>query len=108
MKKILITLSTVILIAFFVIFVAHAQNNTQDVKKKECTEVSKDCGKCPSAKECAKSEKKCDPAKCKEMGCDPAKCKEGCEHAKCKAECPKATAEAKSNCPSKCKMLTDK
>jgi len=115
MKKILIALSSVILIAFFVIYVANAQNRVQEVKKS-ATEVSKDCGKCASTPCCAKmaqkadatAAKKCDTARCKEMGCDPAKCKEGCELAKCKAGCKQATAEGKAGPQAKGKMLTNK
>jgi hypothetical protein len=117
MKKTLIALSGILFVAFFVIFVANAQNKDQEVKKKACTEVSKDCGKCPSASGCAKMAnaaeapcaKKCDPAKCKEMGCDQAKCKEtGCDPAKCKANCKEATAEVKCCPQAKCKMMTEK
>jgi len=104
MKKILIGLSGIVLVAFVAIMVANAQNNTRDVKKAT-TEMSKDCSKCPSAATCAHMKdgktseaKPCDPAKCKEMGCDPAKCKEGkCDPATCKAKC--ANAEGKKCCP---------
>lgn len=114
MKKIVIALSSVVLIAFLVIYVANAQNSDQEVKKC-ATEVSKDCAK--ASKPCcakmtqtedASAAKKCDPAKCKEMGCDPAKCKEGCDQAKCKADCKQATAEIKACSQTKCKMLTTK
>jgi hypothetical protein len=113
MKKTLIALSGILLIAFFVIFVANAGSKDPEGKKKACTEVAKDCGKCPAA-DCAKTAqadctKKCDPAKCKEMGCDQARCKaDGCDPAKCKANCKEATAEVKSCPQSKCKMMTEK
>ena len=119
MKKTLIALSGILLIAFFVIFVANAGSKEPEGKNKACTEVAKNCGKCPAASGSACSKisatadaactKKCDPAKCKEMGCDPAKCKaEGCDPAKCKADCKEATAEVKCCAQSKCKMMTEK
>jgi hypothetical protein len=94
MKKVILGLSGIIIAAFVIVMVANAQNSPQEVKKAT-TEMSKDCGKCPSATACTKMAgektadvKKCDPAKCKEMGCDPTKCKEGkCDQAACKAKC---------------------
>jgi hypothetical protein len=92
MKKIIISISSVVLIAFIVVFVVSAQSGQQSAKKGPAVEKT-DCSKCPSATagcksmETAKTDdvKKCDPAKCKEMGCDPAKCKEGkCDPATCK------------------------
>jgi hypothetical protein len=113
MKKIIIGLSGIVLVAFFVILVANAQNSTQEVKKAS-TEMSKSCSKCPSASACAKMKetasseaKTCDPAKCKEMGCDPAKCKEGkCDPATCKAKC--TNAEVKKCCASTVKACDKK
>ncbi|MEI6050928.1 MAG: hypothetical protein WCS03_18720 [Bacteroidota bacterium] len=102
MKKVIISLSGILVAAFVIIMVANAQNNPQEVKKAT-TEMSKDCGKCPSASTCEKMKegKVCDPAKCKEMGCDPAKCKEGkCDPATCKANCAKA--EGKKCDPAAC------
>jgi hypothetical protein len=104
MKKVILGLSSIVLVAFVVILVANAQNKPQDVKKAS-TEMSKDCSKCPSAAACSKMKeansaetKVCDPAKCKEMGCDPAKCKEGkCDPAACKTKC--ANDEGKKCCP---------
>lgn len=108
MKKVILGLSGILVIAFVVIMVANAQNNTQEVKKASTTEMSADCAKCPTAATCAKmtaakaSEvKTCDPAKCKEAGCDPAKCKEGkCDPATCKANC--AVADGKKCDPATC------
>jgi hypothetical protein len=105
MKKTIIALSGVILIAFVVIMVANAQSTPQEVKKA-ATEASMDCSKCPSAATCEKMKegKTCDMAKCKEAGCDPAKCKEGkCDPAKCKANCSNASGEAKKCDPAACK-----
>jgi hypothetical protein len=106
MKKVILSLSGILMSAFLVVMVVNAQDKPQEVKKAT-TEVSKDCPKGPSASCCAKmSESKssearaCDPAKCKEKGCDPAKCKEGkCDPAKCKG----ATGEAMKCDPSACK-----
>ena len=102
MKKIIIILSGLLIIAFVIIKVANAQNSTQEIKKA-ATEVSKDCGKCPSVSPCGAvadtkttEATKCDPAKCKEMNCDPSKCKEGkCDPATCKADSTKAKCEMK-------------
>jgi hypothetical protein len=115
MKKIIIGLSGLLIVAFFVIKVANAQGTTQEVKK-DATEKKMDCGKCPSAAACAKmgdtktaDAKVCDPAKCKEMGCDPAKCKEGkCDPAKCKASCADSKSEMKNCDPAKCQGMAKK
>jgi len=115
MKRIIIAISGILLVAVVVIKVASAQSNPQDVKKAP-TEARMDCGKCPAAC-CAKmggpkttESKICDPAKCTDTKsdtakckascttakdgktkCDPAKCKEAkCDTAKCKAGCAKA------------------
>lgn len=101
MKRVILGLSGVLVAAFVIIMVANAQNSVQDVKKTTATEMSADCGKCPSAASCAKMTtaaasqvKACDPAKCKEAGCDPAKCKEGkCDPATCKAVCTAANGK---------------
>jgi hypothetical protein len=110
MRKIIIGLSGLLLVAFVAIKIANAQTTTQEIKKST-TEQKMDCGKCPSAEACAqKTEvKACDPAKCKEMGCDPAKCKEGkCDTTKCKAKCDGAKAEKKNCDPAKCSGMDKK
>lgn len=103
MRKIIIGLSGIVLVALVIVLFTNARNNTPE-GKKNATEMSKDCSKCPSASACNKKAeaaattevKTCDPAKCKELGCDPAKCKEGkCDPAKCKAACPNAKGEGK-------------
>ena len=88
MKKVLIILSGLLLIAVLIIKVASAQNTPQEVKKAS-TETKMDCGKCPSASSCATmavakttEAKVCDPAKCKEAKCDTTKCKTSCSTAK--------------------------
>jgi len=86
MKKIILGLSGLFVLAFVVILFVNAQGNPKEVKKVS-TEMSKDCGACPSASAavCATKAdtktadvKKCDPAKCKEGKCDPATCKANC------------------------------
>ena len=111
MKKAILGLSGILVLAFVIIMVANAQNNTQEKKKTSTTEMSAGCGKCPAAAACTKmtsastSEiKACDPAKCKAAGCDPAKCKEGkCDPATCKANC--AAAAGKKCDPATCKGM---
>ena len=101
MKKIILGLSGLIILAFVAILVANAQSNTQEVKKA-CTEVSKDCSKCPAASGCGHSKdasaseaKTCDTEKCKELGCDPAKCQEGKCKESCKTACATSSGEVK-------------
>ena len=109
MKKVILGLAGVVIMAFVVILFVNAQNAPQEVKKP-AKEAAMDCGKCPSATATACAPKsgamatadaKCDPAKCKELGCDPAKCKEGkCDPATCKAMTAEAKPAASSCCPS--------
>jgi hypothetical protein len=120
MKKVIIGLSGLVILAFAVILFVNAQSGPQEVKKA-ATEVSKDCAKCPTAATCAKmtdakgpsttvtatatATAKCDPAKCKEAKCDMTKCKEGkCDPATCKVNCTASTTGMKSCDPAKCPM----
>jgi hypothetical protein len=118
MKKVIIGLSGLVVLAFVVILFTNAQASKQEVKKAT-TEVSKDCGKYPSAATCTKmsgakgpnttdSETKaasCDPAKCKSAGCDMTKCKEGkCDPATCKTKCAEAKGDMKNCNMAKCPM----
>jgi hypothetical protein len=113
MKKVIIGLSGLVILAFAVVLITNAQTGTQEVKKA-ATEVSKDCSKCPSAATCAKAAEAkvvdatattCDPAKCKAANCDPAKCKEGkCDPATCKTKCADAKGDMKNCDPAKCQM----
>lgn len=106
MKKVLIGISGLAVLVLVAVLFVNAQNAPKEVKKA-ATEVSKECGACPSTTACGmmatanKTEvKTCDPAKCKEMGCDPAKCKEGkCDPATCKANTTAASESVKSCCP---------
>jgi hypothetical protein len=91
MKKVLIAISGLLLVAVVAIKIANAQTSPQEVKKT-VTEKKMDCGKCPSASKTCDM-KTCDPAKCKEGKCDTSKCKAGCagmksgmkncDHSKC-------------------------
>lgn len=88
MRKFIIGLSGLLLVAFVVIKVANAQTSPQETKKN-ATEQKMDCGKCPSAEACAQKSdsktadgKKCDPAKCKEAKCKSANCKTTCSDSK--------------------------
>jgi hypothetical protein len=115
MKKVLIGISGLAILAFIALLFVNAQNAPQEVKKA-VYETAADCAKCPSASGCSmmaavkKAEvKTCDPAKCKEMGCDPAKCKEGkCNPATCKANCTTASGGMKNCDPAKCPGLAKK
>jgi hypothetical protein len=113
MKKIIIGLSGMVVLAFAVILFVNAQNSTQG-EKKAASEVSANCAKCPSATACtAMSGTKtvaCDPAKCKEGKCDMACCKDGkCDPATCKMNCAQAksdmTTSAGTACQAKCPMM---
>jgi hypothetical protein len=114
MKKVIIGISSVVVLVLVIVLFTNSRTSTQDVKKAP-TAVSKDCGKCPSAATCTKmTESKtstatvtatCDPAKCKEAGCDMSKCKEGkCDPATCKVKCAESKAEMKDCDPAKCPM----
>lgn len=97
MKKILIALSALLLVAFIVIRVSNAQTSPQEVKKA-LTEKKMDCGKCPAASKTCDM-KTCDPAKCKEGKSDTTKCKAGCAGMK----------SGMKNCdPSKCSGMNKK
>jgi hypothetical protein len=106
MKKVIIGISGLAILVLVAVLFVNAQKAPEEVKKA-VTEVSKECGGCPSTTTCsmmAAANKTdvipCDPAKCKEMGCDPAKCKEGkCDPATCKAHSASASESVKSCCP---------
>jgi hypothetical protein len=91
MKKVIIAITSILLVAVLVFKVANAQTSVQDVKK-ETTEKKMDCCKNSSAAKACEM-KTCDKTKCKEGKCDTAKCKsacaemksemKNCDHAKC-------------------------
>jgi hypothetical protein len=98
MKKIIIGLSSIIILALAVILFTNARNENTEVKKA-ATEVSKDYAKCPSASKCANmtdtKSAACEMTKCKEAKCDPATCKKNCADAK---------GDMKNCDPAKCPM----
>lgn len=110
MKKVILGISALLVLAFVVISTVNAQTDEKKDKKAK-TEAVKDCSKCPSAASCemaagegpvpgshAKhSPANCDPAKCKEGKCDPA----------CKANCTKTGPDAGCT-PAKCHAGTEK
>jgi len=53
MKKVLIGLSGILLVAFIVVLATGASTVDKKDSKKATTEMSKDCSKCPSAATCA-------------------------------------------------------
>lgn len=105
MKKIIVAISGLLLIAFVVIKVANAQSTPQDVKKAS-TEQKMDCGKCPSTEACAQ---KADSKTSEVKSNDPAKCKEGkSDSTKCKAKITTAKDEMKNCDTTKCKGMVKK
>lgn len=104
MKKVIIGLSGLVILAFVVILFTNAQTGTK-AKATPATEVSKDCASCPSAATCTEATAAtakaaaCDMTKCKEGKCDPATCKDCKDAAKC--------AEGKCD-PTTCKTCVDK
>ena len=105
MKKVIIGLSGLVILAFVVILFTNAQNSKQEVKKA-ATEISKDCAKCPSASSCTKMSEAKGPsastAAITPAACDPAKCKG--DPATCKTKCAAATGDMKSCDMAKCPM----
>ena len=112
MKKVILGLAGVAMLALVVVLFVNAQSSPQEVKKP-AKEATMDCGKCPSATAStacapktgamATTGAKCDPAKCKELGCDPAKCKEGlCDAAVCMNKAHKSQSEVKKCGTTKC------
>lgn len=82
MKKNIIALSGLFVLAFFVVFLVSAKNSDGETKKA-ATEAVTGCAQSCSQTSCAgqTSEKvsaECDPAKCKDSGCDPASCTGSC------------------------------
>jgi hypothetical protein len=110
MKKIIIGSSGILILVVAILLFTNAQNSSKDVKKTT-TEVTKDCGKCPSSAACtSKTETKaanCDMSKCKDTKCDMTKGKEGkCDPATCKMKSADVKDDMKSCDPAKCQMKT--
>ena len=109
MKKVIIGLSGLIVLTFFIIFAVDAQNNNKEVSKAN-TEISKDFSQCSSVATCPGfsssksaacnsskcSAMNCGAAKCNGCKCDPATCKVGkCDPLTCKTNCKFASSEVK-------------
>jgi hypothetical protein len=106
MKKIIIGLSGLAILAIAIVLFVNAKSNPQEVKKA-ATEISKDCANCPSAATCTtmaeKKDAACDMTKCKDAKCDMTKCKEGkCDPATCKTKCEGMKGDMKNCDMSKC------
>lgn len=99
MKKVIIGLSGIILVAFIVVLVANASTGDPKETKKATTELSKDCAKCPAAANCAdKAEtKKCCETKTAESKPCAASCKTPCSASADAKKCD----EARPCCASK-------
>ena len=111
MKKVIVGLSGLVILAFVVILFTNAQTSKQEVKKAT-TEVSKDCAKCPTASTCTKMTEAKGPnatattaAACDMAKCDMTKCKEGkCDPATCKTKCAEGKGDMKNCDMAKCPM----
>jgi hypothetical protein len=105
MKKIIITISALVIVALIIIKVTNAQASTQG-NKNSPTEAKMGCGKGQPITGCAKmSDSKMTEGKV----CDHSKCKEGkCDTAKCKMVCAEIKTGLKNCEPAKCRMITQK
>lgn len=111
MKKVIIGLSGLLVLTFFIMFTVNAQNNDKEIKKAN-TEISKDFSQNPSialtpgcsgskAANCCANKStpaNCDASKCKGGKCDPSTCKGSkCDQATCQGgKCDPSTC--KTNC----------
>jgi hypothetical protein len=112
MKKLLITIGSLLIMTFVVILFVNATESKKDTKKAK-TEVKKTetTASCSATCNHSTGDKTaaCDPEKCKELNCvhkdgkcDPATCKKGnCNPETCKMACEKTSTEMKCN-PAKC------
>jgi hypothetical protein len=110
MKKVIIGLSSVVILAVVVILFTNSKTTPQDTKKA-ATEMSKDCGKCPSAAKCSEMSGSkaapCDMAKSKDANGDvTAKNEEKPAAGATKACCPEGKAKSKNCDPATCPMHT--
>lgn len=96
MRKIIIGLSGIVLVAFVVVLVANASTGDPKDTKKATTEVSKDCSKCPSAAACSE---KAEAKKCEQAGTGEAKA--CCKNSATASTDAKKCDEAKPCCASK-------
>jgi hypothetical protein len=108
MKKLLITIGGLMIMAFVVVLFVNAADSKKDPKKAK-TEAAAPCS-ATCTQTAGANVMPCDPAKCKDMKCDakggkcdPANCKEmKCDPAKCKGMCKKTGTDMKSCDPAKC------
>jgi hypothetical protein len=105
MKKILVVISGLMMVAILTVKSANAQSTTQEAKKAS-TETKMDCPKSKSSACCAKmADSKSADAKV----CDPSKCKEGkADTSKCKAKCANMKTAMKDCDPAKCSGMAKK
>ncbi|MCJ7449674.1 MAG: hypothetical protein MUO72_18510 [Bacteroidales bacterium] len=106
MKKLLITIGSLLIMAFVVVLFVNATESKKDTKKAK-TEVKKAEAAVSCSATCNHSTgdktATCDPANCKGTNCDPEKCKTaGCDHTNCKGNCEKAGTETKACDPATC------
>ena len=103
MKKTIIALSGIFVIAFFAVLLISAQTTDKDPKKPG-KEVVKECPHSASQGVCqghgAEKAVSCDPEKCADAGCDHANCTGNCTD-NCTGQC-KETATAKACNPAMC------
>jgi hypothetical protein len=109
MRKVIIGLSSVIILSFIVLLFVNAGVSPQEVKKAATEKCA--AGKCQHSSACTMIGDKtsCDKAKCKEMECDEVKCKSGkCDPATCKSACTDTNKEtvAATGCAKACPMHT--
>jgi hypothetical protein len=111
MKKLLISIGTILIMACVVVLFINANGSKQESKKAK-TEVKKETAAEPCSAACIKSapDKKaaCDPAKCKEMGsgdkagkCDPAACPANKKEAQKESTACSPAAPCAATCGSK-------
>jgi hypothetical protein len=114
MKKLLISIGGILIMAFVIVLFVNAVDSKKDPKKAK-TEIKKDGATGPCSATCMQSSgdktTKCDPEKCKEMKCDPATCtvpKDGkCDPAACTTPVKSTQKECPANsqttaCPASC------
>lgn len=106
MKKLLISIGSILIMAFVVILFVNATESKKDTKKAQ-TEVKKTEATTPCSATCnhktGDKTSTCNPANCKGTNCDPEKCKAaGCDPATCKGNCEKAGTGTKTCDPATC------
>ena len=110
MKRILLGITGVIMLAFVAILFVNAGENTPVVHNPQ-TEVKMDAAIGSCMMQCINKKdtkgQSCHPSNCKGTNCDPEKCKNaGCDHFNSIGNCAKACPEVKSCDPAKCTRHT--